>query len=480
VWIANHEGVSHDDRDLDDRRRRTMTEITPRAGRAPDPPAPYRRRNHFVVYLFLLSLAGPASDIGGTARPAWLSALALAAFVACFVALVELAPHWRSFGSECPPSALARRLRPPLVVAIALLAVATTLAWGSNWLVLFIFVVVTVVETVPSRFSVASLFGVALVAGACGLRGHTDAASVATAAAWMLSTIMAGYISLLLHRRNALIGELRASRDEVARLAAADAVAEERLRFARDLHDLLGHSLSVIVLKAELARRRLERGEHDEARDEVNDLEQVARRSLEEVREAVTGYRVRSLDAEIDGAREVLEAAGIDVTIALASDAALPPDIDQLLAWVVREATTNIVRHSSARHAGIDLARVGAVVRLEVSDDGAGMAPAGAAQGRRAGDGPRGGSGDATGDGPRDAMGDAPGGGPGKSQSGEVGDRPGGSGLSGLAERLAQAGGRLEAGPRVGGGFRVAAVVPLAGMAPASVTATDAAAVSPP
>jgi two-component system sensor histidine kinase DesK len=205
----------------------------------------------------------------------------------------------------------------------------------------------------------------------------------------MLSTIMAGYISLLLHRRSALIGELRVSRDEVARLAAADAVAEERLRFARDLHDLLGHSLSVIVLKAELARRRLERGEHDEARDEVNDLEQVARRSLEEVREAVTGYRVRSLDAELSGAREVLEAAGIDVKIAVASDAALPSDIDQLLAWVVREATTNIVRHSSARHAGIDLARAGAAVRLEVSDDGVGAAPAGAALGRRADDGPR-------------------------------------------------------------------------------------------
>ena len=89
-----------------------MTEIAPRAGRAPDPPAPYRRRNHFVVYLFLLSLAGAVSDVGGTARPAWLSAVALAAFVACFVALVELAPHWRSFGSQRPPSPLARAPAP--------------------------------------------------------------------------------------------------------------------------------------------------------------------------------------------------------------------------------------------------------------------------------------------------------------------------------------------------------------------------------
>ena len=451
-----------------------MTDTTPRGGRAPDPPAPYRRRNHFVVYLFLLSLAGPLSDVGGTARPAWLSALALATFVACFVCLVELAPHWRSFGSDRRLSPLARRLRPPLVVAIAALAAATTLAWGSNWLVLFIFVVVTVVETVPARFSVVSIFSVALVAGVCGLRGHTDAASVATAAAWTLSTIMAGYISLLLHRRDALIGELRVSRDEVVRLAAADAVAEERLRFARDLHDLLGHSLSVIVLKAELARRRLERGEHDEARDEVNDLEQVARRSLEEVREAVTGYRVRSLDAELSGAREVLETAGIDVTIAVASDAALPPDIDQLLAWVVREATTNIVRHSRAGHARIAITQSGTAVRLEVSDDGVGEASQSAAQGR----GPSDGAGGAPSRGGSDAA-------DGQAHDGSA-DRPRGSGLSGLAERLAQAGGRLEAGPAVGGGFRVVAVVPLAGVAPPAATpapappATDAKAVSPP
>ncbi len=433
-----------------------MTEIAPRAGRAPDPPAPYRRRNHFVVYLFLLSLAGAVSDVGGTARPAWLSAVALAAFVACFVTLVELAPHWRSFGSQRPPSPLARRLRPPLVVAIAALAVATTLAWGSNWLVLFIFVVVTVVETVPPRFAMVSIFGVALVAGACGLRGHTDAASVATAAAWTLSTIMAGYISLLLHRRSALIGELRASQGEVARLAAADAVAEERLRFARDLHDLLGHSLSVIVLKAELARRRLERGEHDEARDEVDDLEQVARRSLEEVREAVTGYRVRSLATEIGDAREVLDAAGVEATVAVAGDTLLPPDIDQLLAWVVREATTNIVRHSRARHARIAITQAGAEVRLEVSDDGVGEASQSAAQGR----------------GPSDGAGGAPFRAGNDAADGQArdrsADRPRGSGLSGLAERLAQAGGRLEAGPSAGGGFRVVAVVPLAGVAPAA------------
>ncbi len=136
---------------------------------------------------------------------------------------------------------------------------------------------------------------------------------------------MAGYIALLLRRRGLLIAELRSSRDEVARLAAADAVADERLRFARDLHDLLGHSLSVIVLKAELARRLLDHEQvRSQARDEVDDVEQIARRALEEVREAVTGYRARSLPAEIERTRVALEAAGVEVHVEVDARLAAP------------------------------------------------------------------------------------------------------------------------------------------------------------
>ena len=208
-----------------------------------------------------------------------------------------------------------------------------------------------------------------------------------------------------------MVEELRSSRDEVARLAAADAVADERLRFARDLHDLLGHSLSVIVLKAELARRLLElEGAPAQARDEVADVEDIARRALEEVREAVTGYRARSLPSELDRARVALEAAGVEALVK--TDAvSLPPDIETLLAQVVREATTNVVRHSRARHVVFELSRSAGEVRLEVSDDGIGVPPGAAVDGE-------------------------------------------GTGLRGLAERIAQAGGSLAAGPRADGGFR--------------------------
>ena len=422
-----------------------VTETTARAGRSPEYAAPYQRRNHLVVYLFLLGLAGAASDIGGRARPAWLAGLALGAFVACFVVLVETAPHWRSIGEHRPTSARVRRLRSLLVIALAALAVATTLAWGSDWLALFIFVVVMVSETVPARFATVSIAVVAAAAAVAGLVARHDA-SMTAAASWALSTVMAGYIAQLLHRRGVLIGELRATQGEVARLAAADAVTEERLRFARDLHDLLGHSLSVIVLKAELARRLLERQEAPtQVRAEVGDVEEIARRALEEVREAVTGYRARSFTAELDRTRVALEAAGTTVAVEVA-DEPLPPDVETLLARVLREATTNIVRHSRAHHAHVGLTRSGAGVRLEVRDDGVGgeAASVQAAAARPPDD--------------------------------ERGDAAGGTGLRSLAERVAEAGGHLEAGSATEGGVRVVVDVSLGASASAGAASPAVAA----
>jgi two-component system sensor histidine kinase DesK len=229
--------------------------------------------------------------------------------------------------------------------------------------------------------------------------------------------VVIGYVALLLRRRAQLIRELREAQGEVARLAAADAVAEERLRFARDLHDLLGHSLSVIVLKTELAGRLFDSGAGPQARAEVGDAEEIARRSLAEVREAVSGYRRQSLGTEFEQARAALEAAGVQVSV-VKMVSGLPADIDDLLGWVVREAATNVVRHSNARHAEIDLTMVDRAVRLEVADDGVGIPEADAA----ASDG---------------------------------------SGLLGLRERVADMGGSFEAGGRSGGGFALRVTVPL-------------------
>jgi two-component system sensor histidine kinase DesK len=200
--------------------------------------------------------------------------------------------------------------------------------------------------------------------------------------------------------------ELVEARDELAR----SAVAEERLRFARDLHDLLGHSLSLIALKSELAGRL---AEIDPARAgaEMADVEAAARRALAEVRDAVSGYRQVSLAQALAEARSALSAAGITLR-SPATGEPLPGAVDAVLGWVVREATTNVLRHSAARVVTVQLERDDDAVTLTVSDDGDG------------------------------------------------GDATTGAGLAGLTERVTALGGRLEAGPAAGRGFRLAVTVP--------------------
>jgi two-component system sensor histidine kinase DesK len=376
----------------------------------------HARLIHSVIYLFLLSLAGCASDVAdGKADPRWLSGAALAVFVACFVVFVETHPHTMTAEGSLSTTRGSGWLRGGVLIVLASIAIGTTLAYGTDWMVLFIFVVVTFVASLPPRYAAASIAGSAVCAVVVNIAAQRNATTVITGASWALSIVMAGSIALLLRRRGILVEELRGTRDEVARLAAADAVADERLRFARDLHDLLGHSLSVIVLKAELAGRLLEReGASGAALAEVADVEDIARRALEEVREAVTGYRARSLRAELERTRDALGAAGVEVRVEML-DEPLPPDLEALLARVLREATTNIVRHSRATHAAVRLTHAGGDVRLEVSDDGVGPGPA---------------------------------------------DAGAGHGLSGLAEAVADAGGRFEAGPGRPAGFRLVVELP--------------------
>ena len=161
--------------------------------------------------------------------------------------------------------------------------------------------------------------------------------------------------------------QLVAAREQLAHLA----VVEERLRFARDLHDLLGQSLSVLVLKSELVGKQLP-GDTDEAtRNEVRDIASVARKSLNDVREAVEGYRRPTLQAEISSARTALRAAGIGL---LVEDTlgALPQEQDVVLAWCLREAVTNVVKHSGAKQCEVRLSSDNGSARLDVSDDGRG------------------------------------------------------------------------------------------------------------
>jgi two-component system, NarL family, sensor histidine kinase DesK len=219
-------------------------------------------------------------------------------------------------------------------------------------------------------------------------------------------------------RRVDLVNKLRETRAELARMAVAD----ERLRIARDLHDLLGHSLSLITLKAELAGRLLD-ADPERAAREVADLERVARRSLGEVRAAVTSYRQPRLAAELAAARHMLAAAGMGCEVHAPESLELPPATDALLAWTVREGATNVVRHSGARSVTITISVTAGEVSAEIADDGVG---------------------------------------PGL----DAEPRPGedhGSGLSGLTERARAAGAEISSGEGPDGkGFRLLVRVPAA------------------
>src|SRR5260221_59446 len=165
-------------------------------------------------------------------------------------------------------------------------------------------------------------------------------------------------------RLSSAIRELHAAREELARLA----VVEERLRMARDLHDLLGHSLSLITRKSELVGRLVEKGP-TRAVQEIREVELAARQTLREVREAVAGYRQPVLESELDGAQQMLSAAGIECMIEHTAGM-LPPATDAVLAWTVREGVTNVIRHSRARYCSIRLTRENGTVRAEVINDG--------------------------------------------------------------------------------------------------------------
>jgi two-component system sensor histidine kinase DesK len=194
--------------------------------------------------------------------------------------------------------------------------------------------------------------------------------------------------------------ELTIARAEVASLAAEG----ERSRIARDLHDLLGHSLTTITVKAGLARR-LADVDPERAAREITEVEELARRSLADVRNAVAGYREVSLTGELAAGRELLRVVGIEADLPGSTDG-VRSDLHELFGWVVREGLTNVVRHAQASQCAVTLTRD----TIEIVDDGM----AGPAE-------------------------DAP----------AASD---GSGLRGLRERVEAAGGTLTAGPIGPGG----------------------------
>jgi two-component system sensor histidine kinase DesK len=358
----------------------------------------------FVAATLFFYLAPLASMLAHPPAPAALALLLVgwAVFGVVLVLLLRRSPFVRERSG--PWLAVA-------VVVIAAVAVVTQVAYGvDEAAALYFYAGVTAGRLVPERWALGGIAGVTLAAVAGTAWASGDLAAGVTTGVTVGTICLTLFALAAMGRSNR---ELQAARTELASLA----VAEERSRIARDLHDSLGHSLSVIALKSELARRVL-RDDPARAAAEIGDVEQAARDALAAVRETVSGYRVPSLAVELAGARTALLAAGIEGVVEPAPDG-LPRDVDAVLGWAVREGVTNVLRHSDASSAAIRVRADGPRRSVEVVDDGMGAHAPDAAD-----------------------------------------PRPG-TGLEGLRERARMLGGAVEAGPLPERGFRLLVTVPL-------------------
>ena len=361
-----------------------------RAEAVRDEQATRRRLRYAVPFagLWLLLLIQPATDAVDRATAAWQAVLAvvlLVAFAATYLTLVVIVWDQRR--------ARLGRLLLLVLVVLALLVLPLT---GESGLTTFIFVAVIAQISFPWRVAVLVAAGLMMLSVVIAqLAGWGDPYGLVFPIA-AASLAMFG-VARMTERNRALL-EAQHDREQYAVLA-------ERERFARDLHDILGHSLTVITVKSELAGRLVDL-DPERARAEIADVERLARQALADVRATVGNYRQVSLAAEIASARSALVAAGIEPDLPTAVDD-VPERVAETFGYVVREGITNVVRHSGATtcavHVGPD--------SVEVVDDGRG--------------------GDAGSD---------------------------GHGLEGLRARVETLGGRLDAGPRGDGtGFRLAA-----------------------
>ena len=395
----------------------------PRIGQPPE-----NRRQMMVklcwMLMWMIYLAYPVSDLlsGAHELPARiLGWVLLVLFLGTYISMVIRRQVQGAATRWLPYNMLS-------LGALFVLSAVSSYALGGNWIALFTYTAVSAGIILPPRWA---LLGVAGVTASLVVVGLTcpDPVTNDGLAPIALSAFLGGAAMTGIQQLIRTMEELREARQAVAALAASD----ERLRMARDLHDLLGHSLSLITLKSELTARFLDQERYGEARAQVKDIEQVSRQSLVDVREAIGGYRRPKLAVEVAAARTALHAADIaaDTDPGIADPhPGLGPDQEGALGWALREAVTNVVRHSGAEHCTVRLAEYmepggSRSLRLEVADDGAG--------GRR---------------------------------GGHVRH---GNGLTGLAERLTLADGTLEAGPGPRGrGFSVRATVPLRAALPAT------------
>ena len=353
-----------------------------------DPAARWRR----VIFpgIWLIYLGQTASGISKYSS-GWAAAAGftiLAAFCVCYLAALPLI--W---------AGQRQRFWAVYTAALALVAMETAFAHQDGFVMLTFIAVLTVGALAGRSIPLLVLFIVVAVAVPPAVRSwHAGLDFTSLITITLVGLAMYGFFGLI--RSNQ---ELAKARSEVARLAAEN----ERTRIARDLHDLLGHSLTTITVKAGLARRLAER--HDErATTEIAEVEELSRRSLADVRAAVAGHRDVTLAGELATAREVLRAAGIVAELP-GSVEVVDPSLSELFGWVTREGVTNVVRHARASHCTVRAERNW----IEITDNGrGGLAGAG-------------------------------------------------NGLTGLRERVEAAGGTVQVGAAPYGGWRLRVDVPL-------------------
>ncbi|MGI8506933.1 MAG: sensor histidine kinase [Solirubrobacteraceae bacterium] len=370
---------------------------------------PHGRSRALPALIWLAFILFPLFDAIESEGPTVGHVLTIAAAAAFVVAYVWLVLTWRRHAWH--PLSIG------LFAVLIAMAIALTLGNRPDWAFLFIYC-----SAVAALFSSTRVgwTGVILCAGLAAACSALAGGSAGLVLNYAVTALGIGMLMVLMRDLRVRNEELTEARAELARLA----VAQERERFARDLHDLLGHTLSVIALKAELAGRLLP-DRPEQAATEVGEVEQVARQALGDVRLAVSGYHQPTLDGELAGARMALSAAGIEADVERAK-VALDPDVEAVLAWAVREGATNVIRHSGAGRCTMRVRANLQDAAVEVVDDGSRAAATNGAGGAANG------------------------------ASGQAG-----TGLAGLGERARAMRGQVEAGVLPAGGFRLTVTVPV-------------------
>jgi two-component system sensor histidine kinase DesK len=305
----------------------------------------------FALLWQVLEIIAVWSD-GRSLRAHVVSTIALAVVYAAYLFAPEL--MWR------------RSLRGRVVVLAGVALLAGMLLFVVGPLAVWTWLLVAALSGfVAERFWVAGAVVLAILGAQFLVAASTgwDAAVNSGILFAPVITVSVGASMLFFGRQREAEQRLGVAQDEITRLA----VVEERARFSRDLHDVLGHSLTVVAMKSELAARLVD-VDPARAKTEMQDVERLSREALQGLRRAVSGYREADLDAELVSARAALEAAAIDAVLPTDGDAAAD-DVRSLFAWVLREGVTNVVRHAAARRVRVALTRTA----LTIEDDGTGL-----------------------------------------------------------------------------------------------------------